>query len=549
MISRKKQIVEIAIVAVVTIFIVVTFAIYGYGSSIGGDEYFSIGFANNTEDYLFVTRGAIDIYGTDGWLDGSFLHDWLSVQPGEGFAIMPIHRNVRHDVHPPLYFMLLNFISSLFVDQVTLFPGNLINICAVIVICIFLYLISRKIFDNRYLAYVPVLFWTTTNGAYLSMTYIRMYASLCALCLICLYLHMELLEKEKLTKYWYVLLGICTTIGTLTHYYFYIWLLVIFLVTVIVCLYQKQIRKLLAYGMSLLIGWVVSLMAYPYVFKHLLFSERGTQVQDNFANVDWEYYKDFLCRFHYTINRDVYSEYFDEIFHCFLVLVLLSVVALLIYNLGNIKNKNGIKLRGKFFLTEHGAFHFVVVAIEALCYFLILFKISYSSNWIYISPVFGLLAILTVGTFGFVLQNIIPKYYAYLLVAFCGFSMIFCSISRMKCSIEDHERTKEKHEKIIQYSEDCDALFFYDDWNNLYGNQILELMEFDQIKAIPVEEMETTDYDSELETREKKNDLVLYIETDVEEYNNKIKAVAEKLGNEATLIYEDDYAVYHVALN
>lgn len=462
---------------------------------------------------------------------------------------MPIHRNVRHDVHPPLYFMLLNFISSLFVDQVTLFPGNLINICAVIVICIFLYLISRKIFDNRYLAYVPVLFWTTTNGAYLSMTYIRMYASLCALCLICLYLHMELLEKEKLTKYWYVLLGICTTIGTLTHYYFYIWLLVIFLVTVIVCLYQKQIRKLLAYGMSLLIGWVVSLMAYPYVFKHLLFSERGTQVQDNFANVDWEYYKDFLCRFHYTINRDVYSEYFDEIFHCFLVLVLLSVVALLIYNLGNIKNKNGIKLRGKFFLTEHGAFHFVVVAIEALCYFLILFKISYSSNWIYISPVFGLLAILTVGTFGFVLQNISPKYYTHLLIAFCGFSMVYCNINSMEYSIWDHEQTKEKHEKIVQYSDDCDVLFFYDEWNNLYDNQILELMEFDQIKAIPVEEMENTDYNAALVTRAQKNDLVLYIKTNVEEYDSKIREVAETLGSEATLIYEDDHAIYHVALN
>lgn len=87
-----------AIVAIATLFIIVTFAIYGYGASIHGDEYFSIGFANNTEEFLFVTQGNIDKCGTDGWLIGNFY--MTSVQPGEGFAIMSIHRNVRQDVHP-----------------------------------------------------------------------------------------------------------------------------------------------------------------------------------------------------------------------------------------------------------------------------------------------------------------------------------------------------------------------------------------------------------------------------------------------------------------
>lgn len=232
-----------------------------------------------------------------------------------------------------------------------------------------------------------------------------------------------------------------------------------------------------------------------------------------------------------------------------LLLALIAIVALLIYNFPNIKDKNKINLRGKFFLAEHGRFHFIVVAIEALCYFLILFKISYSANWIYISPIFGLLVILTVGAFGFVLQNISPKYYAHLLITFCGLSMVYCNINSMEYSIRDHEQIKEKHEKIVQYSDDCDVLFFYDEWNNLYDNQILELMEFDQIKAIPVEEMETTDYASVLETRAQKNDLVLYIKTSVEEYDNKIMGVAELLGSEAVLIYEDDHAIYHVTLN
>ena len=128
-------------------------------------------------------------------------------------------------------------------DQVTLIPGYFINVCSGIIICIFLYLISRKIFVNKWLAYVPALFWATSNAANISMTYIRMYGPLCALCLICLYLHLEFLEKEKTPKYLYIFLGVCTTIGTLTHYYFYVWLLVIFLITIVVCIYGKKIKK------------------------------------------------------------------------------------------------------------------------------------------------------------------------------------------------------------------------------------------------------------------------------------------------------------------
>lgn len=540
--SEKRKIFEIIIITLLFSFAIVSFSVYGYGASIHGDEYFSIGFANNVEDFLFVTRGVIDEYGNDGWIEGEFLHDWLSVQPGEQFAIMQIHRNVRNDVHPPLYFMLLNFISSLFVDQVTLIPGYFINVCAQIVICIFLYLISGKIFVNKWLAYVPPLFWAASNAASISTTYIRMYGPLCALCLICLYLHLEFLEKEKTPKYLYILLGACTTIGTLTHYYYYIWLLVIVLITVCICIYRKEIKRMFLYGVSLFLGEVVSLAAYPYMFKHLLFSERGTQVQQNLANTDWEYYKEFLGQFKYTINRYVYMSRFHIVFYSLLALLL---VAILCKFIGLKKDKE--MSEQKTFIEKNGLFNFAIVAILALGYFLILFKISYSANWIYISPIFALLVILTVGVFAFVLSRITPRYYAYVLFVFCAYCMVSGNFGSMKISISEHERIKMQHENIVSYSDECDVLFFYDEWNNLYDNEILELMEFDQIRAIPIEDMPVMDYKSVLDIREKRNDLMLYIPTEVEGYQDKIDDVYKKIGGvNISLICEDDHAIYYV---
>ena len=115
-IKKKNNKLYVIVGSVLIIIAIIYMSISCYGASISGDEYFSIGFANNTKDFLFLSPGAIERYGDEGWIDGEFLHDWLSVQPGEQFSIMQIHRNVREDVHPPLYFMLLNGISSFFVD-------------------------------------------------------------------------------------------------------------------------------------------------------------------------------------------------------------------------------------------------------------------------------------------------------------------------------------------------------------------------------------------------------------------------------------------------
>lgn len=541
--KKRENIIYTITGSILLVIATICMSIFCYGASISGDEYFSMGFANNTKDFLFLSQGAIERYGTDGWMDGEFLHDWISVQPGEQFSIMSIHRNVRYDVHPPLYFMLLNAISSFFVDDVTLFPGYLINVISGMVICIFLFLISRRIFLNKWLAFVPPLFWISSNAASITMTYLRMYAPLCALCLVCLYLHICFLKKKETTRWLYFLLGLCTTIGTLTHYYFYLMMFVIFCITIVTLIYRKWLKNIVWYLVSLGIGEGISLLAYPYVIRHILFSERGTQVQENLANSDLHYYWNFFKQFMGTLNTYVFN---NRVFSLFIWLLTLSGIAVICCWLNS---KKSIQDNAEsFFSNEYGRYNYVVILISAIGYFAILFKISYSSKWVYISPIFSLLGILTIGVFAFVINKITKKYYAYILLTICFVVMFRFNEERVLVSINENRKTAEHHEEVVKYSKNCDVLFFYKDWNNLYDNQILELMDFDQIRAISINELKTADYVTILDSRkENTNDLVIYLPDSLKNSEQIVNEISKKIGGkEWSLIADEDHAVYYI---
>ncbi len=545
---QKKENIIFRIVSVLLLtFAIICMSIFCYGASINGDEYFSIGFANNTKDFLFLSQGAIERYGDNGWIDGEFLHDWLSVQPGEGFAIMPIHRNVRSDVHPPLYFMLLNGISSFFVDRVTLFPGYLINVVSGIAIVVFLYLIARKIFRNRWLALMPSVLWISSNAAGITMSYLRMYAPLCALCLICVYIHILFLNQEKPSKWIYFVLGVSTTIGTLTHYYYYLMLFILFWITVIMIIYRKQIKKLLLYGVSLLTGEIISILAYPYVFRHLLFSERGTQVQENLGNFSDTRSLGFFKEFLHTINTYVYNGRFQLVFYLVMALAVLAIIMLFVHR--KIGENVTIADRDSVLINQTGKTNFILVILATTGYFFILFCISYSSRWLYMSPIFALLSLITIGILAKLIEKVTPKYYVYPFFLFI-ILMVMTDKSSMESSLREHHYVEERHKEIVSYSNQCDVIFVYDKWNNLYDNQILELMDFDQIYTTTKEEVATIDFTSIIQTRKQPTHaIMLYLPKSLDNCEQVAELIKTEIGaTKVTPIEDEDHAIYYMQM-
>lgn len=303
--------------------------------------------------------------------------------------------------------------------------------------------------------------------------------------------------------------------------------------------------------MSLLTGEIVSVVAYPYVFQHLLYSERGVQVQENLVNNDWNYYKNFFLEYMYTINYCVFFSRFSTILICFIGCSFIAWIgsALVKRNyLGKIpfiaceKNQRAL-------MEKNGVYNLMLVVIATVAYFLILYKISYTSRWLYISPIFPLLGIVAVTFFVIVINKIYIKKYGIILLTISCLFLCPKIGDTIKWAISENANTRKLHEEIVSYSGNCDVLFFYDEWNNLYDNQILELMEFDQIRAIAEEEIEIIDYDEILSDRKDSDNLMLYVSTKIDDYESKLEHVINEIRPQKySLIREGKHLIYFIEL-
>ena len=115
-------------------------------------------------------------------------------------------------------------------------------------------------------------------------------------------------------------------------------------------------------------------------------------------------------------------------------------------------------------------------------------------------------------------------------------------------SLRENKRVAERHEEIVTYSKNCDVLFVYKEWNNLYDNQILELKDFNQIRALSMDTLEKADLKKILDTRkEKSNDVVVYLPGSLEDSEQIVNEVSKEIGGKQwSLILEDDHAVYYI---
>jgi len=522
---RMKDNNYIALIFLLTITLLVS-GIYCYCHNIiASDEVFSVGFANNTRDFLFITKGVYEEYSENGWLSGEFINEYFSVQPGENFAIMSIHRNVRNDVHPPLYFMLLNFVSSFCVNKTSAVPGHIINILISAIMSLFLYLIGRKIFINRATSVLAPLLWLFSLGGENSIQYIRMYLALCTLCVICVYISICIMENE-FKYYLYVFMGVLVTIGTLTHYYFYIFAFFAIVYVSIWHVKEKYYKRLGLYYFFLAIGETISFVLYPYVIKHLLHSDRGEQVKQNLAETDMKYYLDHIWGFVDTFNKELFNGYGLVCITFFIILLILKAIT---------KKENERQLF--FDSTSRNIGLLITVTIG---YFIVLLKISYSTRWHYISPVFALLYILLVAGI------------LYLVSGFCKgeeFTNILCFLSAVisgviiiSGAVKEGKGFDYKNIYLSEQLKKKDVIYIYDSWSDTLENQGTILLNAEKICFIAMDNVYEQDYETLMEYSDGlKNGICLYFSRQVEDIDNIHEYISGKLNvKESNCIWNND---------
>ena len=522
--AGKHQVITKCILAMLILFQVFCVMTITLNLRPGGDEWFTYGLSNNTDGHIFMNEKWINekTEGT-GWVSTEYFKDYLLVNEGEEFDFASVLYNQKKDVHPPLYYMLVHFLCSFSAEEVLMIQGGIINAIFLVAINIILWIMGKEFFESDYERLLPAFALCLSTSVAELYTYDRMYSMLAffCLCITCLQLK---LRKNMNSRRILILIGLITCLGCLTHYYFYMYLFAAFVMFAFerLILSKEKIKVMFPCVAAHCAGGLTAILLYPTAIKHVLFSYRGEQIRDGLFGSKLEgfteYYKilDSFCAGGHL--------------GAFLLIVILLILT-------------GFFVKKLHVGTDRKDIFLLLGTI--LFFYLIMAFISYEKVWAYVSPIYVPIAfalgLLVVKALWF-----IPKNFRALVGAIGIFLMLGNSLyANVENAIDSNEYNMEI-DAMLATQQGRDCIFVYESWNNLYDNRILDLMNFDEVLSVSMEEIMDTDIASAMQMRESEDEMVVYLyDKDNEELEAQIAYIEQAMGKEATLLFSSrKYSVF-----
>lgn len=250
------------------------------------DCYFRYGLANS------YYKPFMD-YGSDGyfWTSGEEISHYLMPTDGTRFKYDSVWYNQECDVNPPLYYVVLHTLCSIFPENFSWWYGLSINIICFAVMQFFLFKLINLICKSPGAALAIVFFYGFTNCNLSNQVLIGMYSMLTMFAVVLTYITAKMLEKEKLSiKTELIPIMVIVFCGSMTQH---IYLIYAFFFTLFTCIYfllRKRIYNCFSYGIAALIGVVLSFAVFPAGIEDMFGSGSADGV---FSPLRWEQQPDF----------------------------------------------------------------------------------------------------------------------------------------------------------------------------------------------------------------------------------------------------------------
>ena len=446
--SKKKEILLITLILIIQTII---FVIVGVNKSyIHMDEAYSLGLASYDKVEIQDNE---DFYDT--WHNKEYYEDYLTVNDDEVGQYSQVYENQKNDVHPPLYYLILRIAMGFSKNHYSKWPGIVVNIIIYMFVTVFMYLILEKILTNKEKpkekAMILALVSSITMASLTNVIYIRMYALSTLNILITTYLHMKLLDSEKLNYKLLIGIGLSALAGSLTHYYYLFYLAMLYLLFAIKYIKEKKFKNLIWYTVTMGIAGILSLAIFPYSIKHMFFGYRGQGVISKLMDVP-----QFLQSiFKYLIKIHCFS------FNNFMFIMLGIIFVAIICNL--IKNKKIVNEKNKYtkFIVIPTLFYFVLVAV--------------ASPWIelrYIMPVCGLIFALAIYYLYELLNGLLGEKASNILTIFV---LIVILVTPVIFKIEPEVAFSDKKEIVQKLGNELNVptVYFFNSKQNRFLDDIL----------------------------------------------------------------------------
>lgn len=258
------------------------------------------------------------------WRDAEYFRDYLTIQKGERFLGWKAYIAAIRDVHPPLYFILLNGVCSLNPEIFSRWQAFSINFLCMLGTCYLLYNMIRKHYADRWCGVIAVFVYGLSAGYMSTMYLYRPYALLTFFTVAFFEVHLNLSKKDwEIGKKDRVLIVFITVLGYLTQYYFIFSVFAVFVVSIVYMIKRGFANRVKRYVMTFVWAAGVGLLLWPFSVYHVFFGDRGTEAIGVFRDSTKI---EQLVQFIKIISQNVFVGY------CWVILLCCTGAFLLIYN-------------------------------------------------------------------------------------------------------------------------------------------------------------------------------------------------------------------------
>lgn len=278
--NLKSQKVRRRIPVILALAIVITqcavmlfFAIQKQGFFV--DELWSYGLSNSLFFPHLFGNGAMD----GNWVTPNVLHSYLEVDPGQQFRFDSVVYNLANDAHPPLFFLVLHFVCSLFPGTFSKWYGIVPNLVYFIISAVLMYRLMRRVLGNDYKALLPLLWWGFCPGTISLVLFIRMYMMASMFVLLLLNVHYDILVARKETLGYWISLLAASFLGLMCHYYMYIFAFFLAVCSCIYLLLSKRWKAFVEYAGIMVGSVLLAFLVFPAAIGNFLgngYAQEGT---------------------------------------------------------------------------------------------------------------------------------------------------------------------------------------------------------------------------------------------------------------------------------
>ena len=234
--------------------------------------------------------------GLESQATGYFMYDvtesWL---PRESFKIFNanehafdfqrVYQSYSFDNHPPLFGYVTHFMSSIFPSKLSHYLFYIPNYIFMIISSIISCALTNKITKNSNISLLTLFVSLFSVVIIKDTLFIRMYA-LCNLMVVStLFISYELISTTGY-KLYVPLLYFCVFLGSLTHYYYYIFLAGLALTTAVYLIYEKKYKLLTICSFVVIAAVLTSFHYYPAAVNSLLNSTHTSAAISNVETSD-----------------------------------------------------------------------------------------------------------------------------------------------------------------------------------------------------------------------------------------------------------------------